>query len=257
MHSENMPINDSTAHGVERLVSSKELVGAMDARTLAETALRSLYILVHKVFRHEFGGENLEEKIGETWITTDPDVWLERDEANIKIGMSQGENLRKTQALSAVMEQQAATKESNPLLVSDAQEYQVRIDFARASGLPFPDKYWVSPQSDQGKQAKEQQTQDQAKAKKMEEDMHYLQMALEKATVMIEKGKSDGQNQVALLREQLDRAKAAMAAAESDENLRFDYVEHFDDMAMQLTSLETQYDMQILDFQENKEQVSE
>jgi hypothetical protein len=247
MHSENMPIQESTAHGVERLVSSKEMVSALDAKTLAETALRSLYILVHKVMKHEFGGQELNAKVGDTWITTDPDVWLDREEATIKIGMSQGENTRKLQALDSVIMQQMQTAEAGGggILLDDVHAYTARVEYARAAGLPFPEKYWQDPRSPQGQQAKQAQQKQQQKMEAQQEEMRQLQMQLEKADRMIEKAKSDGQNQVGVLKEKVNAAQLAMKAAEADENLRFDYVKHFDDIAVQIAALEVQYEQDI------------
>lgn len=254
MHSEHIQINDSTAHGVERLVSSKEMVAAMNAKTLAETALRSLYVLVHKVLKHEFGGQPMSAKVGDSWITTDPDVWLERDEACVTIGMSQGENQKRMQALENVYMKQLQLKEigSEGILVTDMSIYQTLTEQTKAAGLPFPEKYWQSPQSQQAQQTLQQRQQKMQEQEDRQKKFEDLEAQLAIANQKLEQGKSDGQNQVAILKEQLARAKTAAEAAEKDENLKFDYTKHYDDLALAVATLEQQYEITELQVKTSK-----
>ena len=258
MQTENMQVGENrTAHGAERLVSSKEMIAAALTRVFSETFFKSAASLAQKVLSNEFN-EQMTAKIGGEWKNTNPAAeWVKERSINLNVLPSIGERNRKAGALSTIIQQQtmAVDKGEFGTLVSRENIHSALLDFANASGVDFPNKYWTNPQSPQAQQAiqdKEQQQQKQtAEQKKMMDTMMQNEILKTKISEQREQAKT----MIDALRVQLDEAKAGIEAAGDNSKLQFDYEQLYLNLGMQLTNLEAQYNKEITDYQENKEQI--
>lgn len=258
MQTENMQVGENrTAHGAERLVSSKEMIAAALTRVFSETFVKSAAHLCQQVLANEFN-EEMTAKIGGEWQVTNPAVtWIKERSVNLNVLPSIGERNKKSGALSAIIQQQtlAIDKGEFGSLVNRSNVHAALIDFANSSGVDFPDKYWMDPQSEQAQQAiqmkNQQQQQQTADQKKMMDTMTQNEILKTKITEQSAQAKT----MIESLRVQIEQAKAGIEAAENNAQLQFDYEQLYLNLGMQLTSLEAQYNKEIEDYQENKEQV--
>ena len=108
-----------------------------------------------------------------------PSTWRKRNDISIKIGTSMGERMRKAQALVMHLQNQLMMQEKGSTLVTNSGIYATLNDLAYMQELSFPDRYYVDPVSQQGKQLQQekqksiqQQTQIQ---QKQQQDMLDLQ----------------------------------------------------------------------------------
>lgn len=171
------------SQGVDRIYSVQEAMAGMIARTLAETLLRSLFLLVHRLLRTELA-ETLTLRLADQWVTVDPGQWRPRDRVNIKSGLSPGEKSRKVAALSQVISYQWSVLQAGQdgVMVTLQNLYNAYLDWASANDLDAGEKYFTDPQSptaQEGMQAKAEQNQ----------QTQQLQMQLQSAMLQIEQGK--------------------------------------------------------------------
>lgn len=197
------------SQGVDRIYSVQEAMAGMIARNLAETMLRSLFLLVHKVLRLELY-EPMTLRLADQWVTVDPEQWRSRDRVNIKSGLTPGEKARKQAALAQVIAYQWQTIQAGQdgVMVTLGNLYNAYLDWASSMELDAGEKYFTDPQSQtaqQGIQGKQQQQQ-QLQMQQQQQQQIELQMA--QAQMQLEQSKLQLEQQSA----QLDKYKADLDA---------------------------------------------
>lgn len=155
MQTSEIPIGDRVgSQGVERQYASKEKIAALIARTLAETLVRQIYLLVHANLRTSFIG-NYDLQYNDQWIQTDPSKWLQRERLTLDIGMSMGERKAKINTLSSMLDLQikAMEFEAEDVMVNRKKIYDLIMDIGYCSGLQNPERYWIDPDSPEAQKA--------------------------------------------------------------------------------------------------------
>lgn len=194
------------SQGVDRIYSVQEALAGMIARTLAETLLRSLFLLVHRLLRTELG-ETLTLRYADQWVPSDPSKWRERDRVNIKSGLSPGEKSRKVAALQQVISYQWSVIQAGQdgVMVTLPNLYNAYLDWANAQELDAGEKYFTDPNSPtaaRGIQVKQQQQQ----------QMQAMQAQLAQVQLQLEQAKA-----------QTEAQKVQLDALKADQEMRFNY----------------------------------
>lgn len=251
------PITDSMigdrvgSEGVERMMSQKEeLVGLM-VRVFAETGIKPLCSMIRRlVIKHQdvardymFRGQ---------WIQVDPRTWRERPHTTVRVGTGSGNRKEQQSALGMIFQlQEKIYAMPGQSLLTENQIYSAINDFAKFSGLHSASSYFLDPKSPEGQQNKQQvaQSQEEAKQQQMQEMQQQAAMAqaqvkiaeAEQAKVQVqaqnnqlkaqnenlkaqlEGTKIQSDNQIKLLKQQLDEAKAISDASTKDKQIEFQY----------------------------------
>ncbi len=232
MQSQQVPMQNRTAHGAERVISSMEEIIALVARTMAETVLRDIYLAVHYLLRTHFR-EGLQQEREDGPAVVQPGAWPPRNRITLKPGLTIGQRLKMMGALDRVFMQQTemvkAGKEGE--LVTNATIHQTLVDYARMAGLPQPEQYWVDPQSPQAIKAME------AKQKNAEEQAAKMEAAQQKVI--------DLQEMVIREQERTKRMQALLKQQEADADRREDRRQHGEDVANDLTEMELKYNKDV------------
>jgi hypothetical protein len=214
-----MQMNDRIgSQGIDRAYSVMEQLSAHMTRNMARTLIRSLYLIAHAQMRRHFDYP-VSTRQGERWQTTVPSEWVERENCNVKPGMSPGERQRKALTFEKMMQGQIqlASSGMDEIIVSLDTFYTTMMDWARISDIDNPERYYVDPRSNaslkaqQGKQA----------AGKQQTDMQNLLITqaikLEQMRSAIDKYRADQDTQFkyynANLSAQIEEAKLVGAAA--------------------------------------------
>lgn len=258
MVSENMPVGGETAHGAERIISSKEQIGALAANTFKETAVKDMFMLVHKTLRSFIEG-NKSAKINGEWLETNPQLWGERTNVSIQIGASQGMSIKKVQALTNVVDRQikAFNSGQSGILVNHDKVYNALIDLDRASGIDSPEKYWMNPKSQASQAAIQANQKASEEQRKLQEQLQTSMLKNESLRVQSDMQSKQSKAVIDQMKLQLDNLKKMASDHEKAVDVEVDLLKHYDNMAMQLTSLEAQYQSQIEDFDQNRDETSE
>ncbi len=232
MQSQQLQVPSDTAHGVERLVSAKEQLSALVSRTLAETVVRDIYLLVHEEARRNMS-HPVSFKHDGTWRTANPANWPRRDRVSLTVGLSQGERMRQAQALGLVVQQQNEQREKGQdgVLIDNNGVYRALTDFAKMVGLANPAQYWINPQSPQAKQAaqmKMKQAMERQQAMKKQQDQ----------LIQLQEG-------MVAMQEETKRLKAMLDRQTNQEKIFEDRRQHTEDTATDLLELELEHEQEL------------
>ena len=151
-----------TAHGVERQMSSKEQLAAMMSRTLAETLIRTTWMLTHKAARSWLNAD-ISARRGGRDVSSNPAEWGERARINLKTGLSVAERAAMQGQLSTIIQQQISALQQGfaGVLTDLPQLYNALLDWSRAGLIDNGERYWINPQSQEAKQRQQQNQQKQ------------------------------------------------------------------------------------------------
>lgn len=256
MASENMPVGGETAHGAERIISSKEQIGNLAANTFKETAIKDMFLLVHKTMRSYMEG-NQTAKINGEWVDTNPELWGDRSSVNITIGASQGIANKQVMAYENLIGKQIQAFSNNQggVLVNHMGVYDALIDLGRASGINNPEKYWQRPDSKESQQTLKSAQESGQKQRDIQEKLQSAMVRNESIRAQADAKSKQARSIIDDLKFKLDGLKASAKDSNDAIDKDIDLIKHYDNLAMQLTSLEAQYSGQIDDYQENKDEV--
>jgi hypothetical protein len=174
MASPEMQIAGQSAHAVEREYSFRELQSGALLRTIGDTLVRSLYLLVHATMRAELAGpQTLQD--GREWVNYDPQAWPKRTDLTVDVGQPMGVRARRTRALAQTVQLQQAVLQSGGagLLVALPDMYAAAVDLGKMAGLRDADRYWTDPNSPEAvakAQAQQQAAQQQAQAAQQQQN---------------------------------------------------------------------------------------
>ena len=248
-------VSGDTAHGIERVMSAMEMSNAVIARTIGETLIRGIFIQIHNLLRSHFQGQ-VSAKVGGKWITTIPSEWRKRTSVSVQIGSSHSERQRQSNVLQGIIALQKELIAAGSTMADEKRGYAAVTDAANLSGIKNPERYFLDPESEEGKQAGQaKQKQDQEQKQKdemMQQIMFESQHKLAQAELM--KGRADimaqevklkleGQKQEAdgiinLLKLQLEQSQNEAEQYKDGSNLRYDYKKLQDDYAVAVAKLE-------------------
>ena len=206
---------------IESQYLRKEMLAAMMCRNIAETLVRSLYLLIHQTMRVGLGEELSMRTAGGDWVSATPAQWVERDQVNVKAGLSVGERAHKKAALEQVIALQVQAMQAglDGVLTDSSRTYQAIIDHGYATMLPNPEQYWIDPSS-QDSQAAAQAA--QQKGEEQQAALGELQIKLGHMQVSFEKYKTDEELRFKYFAETLkaELKEAELVAGGADEELR-------------------------------------
>jgi len=241
------PVENDTAHGVERIMTAKEELTGLMIRVVAETGVKAAYRLIRDLLvRHKDATE--EFKYRGSWAKVNPSSWGRRSRTSVMVGTGTGDDSRKQAALSQVLMYQEKLASVGSPLVDNEQGFNALDEFCEVTGLNGGEKYFLDPKSKQGQQAiqeydKSQQEQQQ-KMDEMNQKMAKAQEDLSKAEIM--KGQAALQSQQAKLmidqtQVESDRAQLLADATEADLKLELEGVKQELETAKAAASQEFDY----------------
>ena len=200
--------------GVDRLMNAKEELVGLIIRVIAETGIKPLCTKIRDLtVRHvdavvdfRFRGE---------WYKTQPSQWPDRTQCTVRVGTGTGNHALQTQALGQVLELQKLLATTGSTLISEKKAFATIDDFCKFSGLNGAVRYFVDPDSDEGKAATQQKQQSdkeaKAKADDAEQKLLTAQVELSKAELM----KAEAAQQSVGLKAQIDSMKNQMTQQEN------------------------------------------
>ena len=204
MNLEGLPVGtNTTAHGVERVMTAMESMVAAYIDNFSQTVIRPLYLHIHRLLREH--GAEMQLNLGGQYITTDPSKWQPRTKINVVTGAGLGEQSRKSQAMINVLMAQKELMMAGSGLVTEENLYQSLMDSAKYSGIDYPEQFFVdpsSPEAQQAAQAKQQAA--QAEAQKQEQQM-MMQAQFQQSLVQMTEDTKRMKAQMDMLNDKLDR----------------------------------------------------
>jgi hypothetical protein len=133
-----------------------EMMTGWFAENLAQSMLKPLYLLAHRILR-TMNGPLMVKRQGQ-WVQVQPATWPARDIAEVTMGLTTAQRIQRIQALSGVLGQlqQLMQQGLNGVMTDANRIYNCMCDWLRANDLPDPDQYLIDPSSPESMQADKQ-----------------------------------------------------------------------------------------------------
>lgn len=175
MNSPQMAVANQSAHAAEREYSFRELQASSILRTIGETLVRSLYLVVHATMRQAMTYTRI--KSDNTYVEANPTQFPQRDGLIVDIGATMGTKLRRQNAIAQIVQQQQVVLQGGGagMLVQLPDLYAAQMMYAKLAGIPNPEQYWTDPNSPEAVQIAQQQAMQQQQqaeeAKAMQQEL--------------------------------------------------------------------------------------
>lgn len=205
------------SQGLDRAYSVMEQLGSLMMKTVADTLIRSVFLLAHATLRENIS-DPVEFKRSGHWTSVIPARWRERTELTVKLGLSPGERSRKTNALTEILNSQIelAKLGMDGVLVDISGFYRALMDWGRVSEIPNPEQYFLDPAGEASQKAAAEKQRVAEETKQEQRALMDMALQLEQMRTAMDKYKQDTDLQFkyweAVLGAQVKEAEIAGAA---------------------------------------------
>lgn len=208
-----MQLNDRVgSQGLDRAYSVMESLALFMTRIIANTLVRSMYLIAHETLRTSWN-EPIIFKRGNKWVETNPSKWRVRDSVEVNLGKSLNERARESAVLERLLDRQAflASVGMEEILV-DVTSYHAALDkWLRVNDIENPEKYMIDPRSDKAIAAMQRKAQANQQAQQKQDALLQQAVALEQVRSALEKYRVDVETQfkyyAEVLHAQIEEAK--------------------------------------------------
>jgi hypothetical protein len=269
-------INNESAHGVERMMSAKEMLVGLMVRSIAETGIRPAYKLVRDlmvryqdaVTPYKFRGQ---------WMNINPSTWGDRSRMMVTVGTGASDDQQKMGALTQMYQIQQGLMQTDPMnpLVDYSKIFNTIDELSDLSGIGEAEKYLYNPNSPEGQQFGQQKAQQGQQQQQEAMQKEQMQIQMQQAALQAQQKVADAEMQKAQatmangqLKEQingmkaqhqaeLDRLKTALQAAKDNKQQDFQIQNMKTQAALKLTELEINAKRDLnKDVQDNKDAIN-
>lgn len=208
-----MQLNDRVgSQGLDRAYSVMESLALFMTRIVANTLVRSMYLVAHETLRTQWN-EPIKFKRGNKWVETNPSKWPVRDALEVNLGKSLNERARESAVYERLLDRQAflAANGMEEILV-DVTTYSAALDaWLRVNDIENPEKFQIDPRSDKAMAAMKRKAQENQRAQAKQEALLNQAVALEQVRAALEKYRIDVETQfkyyAEVLQAQIEEAK--------------------------------------------------
>ena len=201
---------NKTATGVQQIMTAAQQRVELVARTFAETGVKELFKLVHRLVRTTLTKPDI-VRIRNKWVEVDPREWEDRKNLSISVGLGAGNKDQQLSHLATILQ---AQKEALSIGITSPEKiYNALAKLTQNAGFKNPEEFWINPAN-----TPEQEGQQQKPSEA--EIMIQGQLAIEKqkADAQLQQEQVRSQNDVTIEREkiaaqaELERFKAQLKA---------------------------------------------
>ena len=149
---------NKTATGVQQIMSAAQQRLELVARTFAETGVKDLFMLVHRLIRKNVTKPDI-VRIRNKWVNIDPREWKNRKDLSISVGLGAGNKDQQLMHINAILQLQEKALQVG--LTNPEKIYNALAKLTQNAGFKNPDEFWVNPANmPQGMQQKQPNPQD-------------------------------------------------------------------------------------------------
>ena len=268
------------SEGVERLMNAKEELVGLIIRVIAETGLKPLCYKIRDLSVAHVDAVS-DFKFRGQWQQINPAAWGERTSCTVRVGTGTGNHGSQVGALQQVMDiQERVLQNPSQNIVNQKKVFDAIDDFCKFSGLNGAIRYFIDPNSEEGKKkAKEaaQQSQEQSEQQQqMEQAMADAQNKLADAEMAkaqaqnqgiqfkaqkdiadnnLSIAKQDHARELDIVTKELDEARIMLDAKSKSDDLDFKYDNLDSNVALELTRIKSQEKIQKDAYAESKKEV--
>jgi hypothetical protein len=204
------------SQGLDRAYSVMELLASYMTKTMANTLIRSMYLIAHEVVRTQWKGP-ISFKRGNQWIEQNPANWQPRQAVKVNLGASVNERARQGATLEKVMAKQEslAMNGMEDILVDPANYYKAIMSWLRINDIANPEQYFLDPRSEKSIAAFKRRAASQQQQQQKQDALMQQAVALEQMRTAITKYQTDAELQfkywAEVMKAQIEEAKLALS----------------------------------------------
>jgi hypothetical protein len=201
---------NKTATGVAQIMSAAQQRVELVARTFAETGVKELFKLVHRLVRTTLTKPDI-VRMRNKWVEVDPREWEDRKDLSISVGLGAGNKDQQLAHLATILQ---AQKEALAIGITSPEKiYNALAKLTQNAGFKNPEEFWINPVNTPAQEGQQQKPSEA-------EIMIQGQLAIEKqkADAQLQQEQVRSQNDVIIEREkiasqaELERFKAQLRA---------------------------------------------
>ena len=211
---------NKTATGVGMVMNAAQQRLELVARTFAETGVKQLFLLVHKLVRQNQMKSDV-VRLRNRWVEVDPRGWKNRADLMVSVGLGTGNKDQQLAYLNTILSLQE--KALSVGLTDGTKIYNALSRLTQSAGFKNPDEFWTNPMENPQPQGEQQpdpnqaliQGQLQIETLKAQSE---AQIAQQKAEAQLQQEQLRSQNDIIIEREkiaaqaELERYKAQLKA---------------------------------------------
>ena len=228
------------SEGVARIMTASEKVVGLMIRNIAETGIRPI-VLKLRALTIMYKTDIAQFHYRRDWMEINPSEWIKTRKAEIKVGTGTGDRAKKEASIANILtllEKVQAVE--GQTIVTPHHIYNALVDYARASGISEPERYFQDPKDnppppepDEGDDPEEMMAKAQIMIGQAELEKNKVDLATERAELSHSQEKERLKNEIEALKLQLESAKA-------EATMRFDYHELEEKLALEREKLEVE-----------------
>ena len=133
---------NKTATGVQQIMSAAQQRLELVARTFAETGVKDLFLLVHRLIRQNVTKPDI-VKIRNEWVEIDPREWKTRKDLSISVGLGAGNKDQQLMHLNSILTLQEKALQVG--LTDKSKIFNALSKLTQNAGFKNPDEFWTDP----------------------------------------------------------------------------------------------------------------
>ncbi len=133
---------NKTATGVSQIMNASQQRIELVARTFAETGVKELFKLVHRLVRITLTKPDI-VRIRNKWVEVDPREWDDRKDLSISVGLGAGNKDQQLMHLTTILNMQ---KEAIQIGITSPEKiYNALAKLTQNAGFKNPEEFWINP----------------------------------------------------------------------------------------------------------------
>lgn len=133
---------NKTASGVSQIMNAAQQRIELVARTFAETGVKELFKLVHRLVRITLTKPDI-VRMRNKWVEVDPREWKDRKDLSISVGLGAGNKDQQLTHLMSILQMQ---KEAIQIGITNPEKiYNALAKLTQNAGFKNPEEFWTNP----------------------------------------------------------------------------------------------------------------
>jgi hypothetical protein len=133
---------NKTASGIAQVMSAAQQRIELVARTFAETGVKDLFMMVHRLVRMNYTKPDV-IRLRSQWVEVDPRGWKNRKDLTISVGLGTGNKDQQLAHLSTIIQMQKEAIQAG--LTSPEKIYNALAKLTQNAGFKNPEEFWTNP----------------------------------------------------------------------------------------------------------------
>lgn len=133
---------NKTATGIQQVMNASQQRLELVARTFAETGIKDLFKLVHRLVRTTYTKPDI-VRLRNKWVDVDPREWKNRSDLTISVGLGAGNKDQQLVHLNTILQMQKEAIQVG--LTSPDKIYNALAKLTQNAGFKNPEEFWTNP----------------------------------------------------------------------------------------------------------------